>query len=99
MATKPTALRPCGETHLPPDAWHPVPPHIAATLHAQPPADGPTVLVLLDRTSTCLAAIGPFTSPDDALAWRSDEPLDPAVDPMLVPLHPTSGASYDGIAR
>ena len=89
-ATKPTTLRPCDEAHLPADAWQPVPPDLAARLHAEPPADGPTVLVLLDRTMTCLAAVGPFRSPDPAAAWQLDDPPDRAVTRILVPLHPST---------
>jgi hypothetical protein len=92
-ATKPTALRPCGETHLQADAWQAVPSDMAARLHADPPADGPTVLILLielDRTTTCLTAVGPFCAPDAAVAWQPDNPPGAAVTRMLVALHPGS---------
>ncbi len=95
-ATKPTALRPCDETRPPADAWQPLPPDIAARLHSAPLGDGPTVLILLDRTTTCLAAVGPFPSPDAAAAWQSDAPSGAAVDRMLVPLHPSLDTGIDG---
>jgi hypothetical protein len=95
-ATKPTALRPCDETHLPADAWQAVPSHLTARLHTVPPGDGPTVLVLLDRATTCLAAVGPFPSPGAATAWQLDGPPDRAVTRMLVPLHPSIGTGIDG---
>lgn len=95
-ATKPTALQPCDETHLPADAWQGVPPDMAGRLHAEPPADGPTVLVLLDRIMTCLAAVGPFPSPHPAAAWQLDGPPDRAVARLLVPLHPSIPTGIDG---
>jgi hypothetical protein len=95
-ATKPTSLRPCDETSLPADAWQPVPSHLAAHLHGEAPGDGPTVLILLDRTTTCLAAVGPFPGPDAAAAWQPDGPLHAGVDRLVVALHPSIDTGIDG---
>ena len=88
-ATKPTALRPSDETKPSAEAWHPIPAALAARLHVESATDGETVLILLDRSTHCLAAVGPFPGPGAAQAWHHDDPLGAAVDRMLVPLHPS----------
>jgi hypothetical protein len=91
-AACPVPLTHPGQPALPDHAWRPVPAHIAHT--ARPaPADAPTAaLVLLDRDRQKLTAAGPFADRPAARRWNPTPPLDPAVDRLVVPLHPATPA-------
>lgn len=88
FATRPAPLHHPDEATLPDTAWLDVPDQLAAA--ARPAlADTPTAaLVLLDRPSRRLAAIGPFTRPADALSWTPTPAPGPDTDRLVVPLHP-----------
>lgn len=87
-ATKPTRLQPPDETRLPTDAWKPIPAELTTGLHGQPPTEGETLLILLDRRVNKVAAVGPFPTPDTATAWLSSDSTIGDADRILVSLRP-----------
>jgi hypothetical protein len=87
-ATRPIPLHHPGQPALPDEAWLAVPAEFArlarpALLDARAAA-----LVLLDRTHGLLTVVGPFRSHAAARAWRPTPELGPAIDRLIVGLHP-----------
>jgi len=88
FATCPVALHPAEQPAVPDEAWLPIPADLAATAHPAPTDTNTAVVVLLDRARTVAAAIGPFPNRAAAEVWRPTPDVDPAVDRLIVGLHP-----------
>ncbi len=88
FATRPVALHPAEQPAVPDEAWLPLPADLAATAHPAPTDTTAAVVVLLDRARTVAATIGPFSNRATADAWRPTPDVDPAVDRLIVGLHP-----------
>jgi len=89
FATCAVALHPADQPNLPDDAWLPLPADLAPAAHPAPTdTTAAAVVVLLDRTRAVAAATGPFRNRAAADAWRPAPDLDPAVDRLVVAVHP-----------
>jgi len=88
-ATRPMPLHHPDQPKVPDDAWRPVPAELARL--ARPAlTDARAALVLLDRTRGLLAGVGTFPGHTAADTWRPISDLDPAVDRLVVALHPVA---------
>jgi hypothetical protein len=87
-ATRAIPLHHPDQPTLPDNAWLPIPATLAQGARPALVDARATALVLLDRDHTRLTAVGPFRNHANAAAWRPTPDLDPAIDRLIIALHP-----------
>ncbi|MGX4657849.1 hypothetical protein ACWCHM_29640 [Micromonospora sp. SCSIO 07396] len=89
-ATRPVPLHAPAATALPATCWVDLPTDLAAALRPALDDARAAVLVLLDRTSGRLAAVGPFPTHAAADVWQPDTGPGRTADRLIVPLRPVT---------
>jgi len=87
-ATRPMPLHHPDQPAVPDAIWHPVPADLARLARPALTNARTAALVLLDRTHGLLTAVGPFRNHATAQGWRATPDLEPAIDRLIVALHP-----------